>query len=159
MNSYNHSSYCILIFLNRPTIEIGRYQSHVEKTQDRFIGYQVKPENCEPIGDERNECWHLKLEEYFQNGSRLNAFQLGMYFIYLHWMSTRDYLQLLLVIHRQFWSIKISNISDNDDGESYKTLIVGRSAHETTEMKFNDTTNVTTKFLMTARIHKDRYIE
>ena len=102
LNSYNHSSYCILIFLNRPTIEIGRYQSYVEKTQDRFIGYQVKPENCEPIGDERNECWHLKLEEYFQNGSRLNAFQLGMYFIYLHWMSTRDYLQLLLVIHRQF---------------------------------------------------------
>ena len=84
MYSYNHSSYYILIFLNRPTIEIGRYQSHIESTQDRFIGYQVVPDNCDPIDDKRKECWHLKLKENFQNGSRLNAFQLGMYFNYLH---------------------------------------------------------------------------
>jgi len=104
----------------QPTIEIGRYQSHIESTQDRFIGFRVTPDNCDPIDDKRKECWHLKLKENFQNGSRLNAFQL-----------------------------------DNDDGQGYKTLIVGRSAYETTVMEFNKTTNITTKFLMTSRIHMD----
>ena len=36
------------------------------------------------------------------------------------------------------------SIIDNDDGEAYKTIIIGKSAHETIIIRFNDTANVTT---------------
>ena len=69
----------LIIFINSPTIEIGRYQSHIESIEDRFIGYQVDADrNCIFAEDKTKECWHLKLAESFKNSSRLNAFQLGM---------------------------------------------------------------------------------
>ena len=51
---------------------------------------------------------------------------------------------------------KSYNFVDNDDGHAYKTILVGRSADEGTEMVFNETNNVTTRYLATARIHMDR---
>ena len=62
-----------------PTVEIGRYQSHMESVHDRFIGYHVKEENCrhQDFPQNTTECFHIKMESgTYENISRLYAFQL-----------------------------------------------------------------------------------
>ena len=60
-----------------PTVEIGRYQSHMESVHDRFIGYQFKPEDCHHQLFIPPECYHIKLRDRFGRTTKMHAFQLG----------------------------------------------------------------------------------
>ena len=62
-----------------PTVEIGRYQSHMESVHDRFIGYQFDTENCLHQLMMKSECYHMILRDEFGKTEKLYAFQLGLY--------------------------------------------------------------------------------
>ena len=67
----------LIHFINSPTIEIGRYQSHIESIEDRIIGYQVDADrNCIFAEDNTKECWHLKLAESFKKLKQVKRFSI-----------------------------------------------------------------------------------
>ena len=69
--------FCFCYF--SPTVEIGRYQSHMESVHDRFIGYEYDRENCYHQLMAPSECYHMKLRDEFGKTEKLYAFQLGWY--------------------------------------------------------------------------------
>ena len=73
-----------IVFCYRATVEIGRYQAHMEdETNDRLVGYNVTKCVHNNYPEPEVECYHIKMDRdgqgqgKFRDISRLSAFQLG----------------------------------------------------------------------------------